>query len=87
MLLSTTTTAKGGEKMKNLDIRKAIERNNIKYWQIADKLGITDGNFSRLLRKELEISDKEVIFNIIKELKEDKEKWKITKSTIQKKTS
>ena len=65
--------------MNNLDIRKAIERNNIKYWQIADKLGITDGNFSRLLRKELEISDKE--------LKEDKEKWTITKSTIQKKTS
>ena len=51
MLLSTTT-AKGGEKMKNLDIRKAIERNNIKYWQIADKLGITDGNFSRLLREK-----------------------------------
>ncbi len=73
--------------MKNLDIRKAIERSNIKYWQIADKLGMTDGNFSRLLRKELEISDKEVIFNIIKELKEDKEKWTITKSTIQKKTS
>lgn len=73
--------------MKNLDIRKAIERSNIKYWQIADKLGMTDGNFSRLLRKKLEISDKEVIFNIIKELKEDKEKWTITKSTIQKKTS
>lgn len=72
--------------MNNLDVRRAIERNNIKYWQIADKLGITDGNFSRLLRKELEKSDKEVIFNIIKELKEDKDKWTMKKSSIPKKT-
>ena len=35
--------------MNNLDIRQAIERNNIKYWQIADKLGITVRN-----RKEVE---------------------------------
>lgn len=72
--------------MKNLDVRKAIEKNNIKYWQIADKLGITDGNFSRLLRKELEKSDKEVIFNIIKELKEDKDKWTVKKLSIPKET-
>lgn len=72
--------------MNNLDVRRAIERNNIKYWQIADKLGITDGNFSRQLRKELEKSDKEVIFNIIKELKEDKDKWTMKKSSIPKKT-
>lgn len=72
--------------MNNLDIRRAIERNNIKYWQIADKLGITDGNFSRLLRKELEKSDKEEIFNIIKELKEDKDKWIVKKSSIPKET-
>lgn len=72
--------------MNNLDVRKAIERNNIKYWQIADKLGITDGNFSRLLRKELEKSDKEVIFNIIKELKEDKDKWTVKKLSIPKET-
>ena len=72
--------------MNNLDVRRAIERNNIKYWQIADKLGITDGNFSRLLRKELEKSDKEVIFNIIKELKEDKDKWTVKKLSIPKET-
>lgn len=35
--------------MNNLDIRKAIETNNFKYWQVANKLGMTDGNFSRML--------------------------------------
>ena len=71
MLLSTTT-AKGGEKMKNLDIRKAIESNNFKYWQVANKLGITDGNFSRLLRFELERVEKEKILKAIEDLKEER---------------
>lgn len=40
--------------MHNLDIRKAIESSNFKYWQVANKLKMTDGNFSRLLRNELD---------------------------------
>lgn len=71
--------------MYNLDIRKAIESNNFKYWQVANKLGMTDGNFSRLLRVELDESNKNKILNAIKELKEEREEWnKMKQSTPRK---
>lgn len=53
----------------NLEIRNAIISNKVKKWQIAEKLGITDSNFSRLLRKELSLEQKEHIISIIEELK------------------
>ena len=56
--------------MNNLDIRKAIETNNFKYWQVANKLGMTDGNFSRMLRVELKKENKDRVLNAINELKE-----------------
>lgn len=58
----------GGEKMANEDIRKSLKINNIKYWQVANEYGITDGNFSRKLRKELSSEEKKKIFNIIDKL-------------------
>ncbi len=54
--------------MNNLDIRKVAEQSNVKLWQIADYLGKTDGNFSRMLRKELKEAEKQKIFAIIEEL-------------------
>lgn len=71
--------------MNNQDIRKAIETNNFKYWQVANKLGMTDGNFSRMLRIELTKENKERVQNAINELKEEREKWNKKKSYIQKK--
>ena len=52
----------------NLDIEVAIVRAGLKKYQIAERLGINDGNFSRKLRKELPHEEKEKIFKIIKEL-------------------
>lgn len=54
--------------MNNLDIRKVAEKSNVKLWRIAEYLGITDGNFSRKLRKELPEAEKQKIFQIINEL-------------------
>lgn len=71
--------------MNNLDIRKAIETNNFKYWQVANKLGMTDGNFSRMLRVELKKENKDRVLNAINELKEEREEWNKKKSYIQKK--
>ncbi|MBR3868978.1 MAG: hypothetical protein IKM66_06655 [Clostridia bacterium] len=51
--------------MCNQDIREAAKKADIKLWQIADKLGINDGKFSRKLRNELSIDDKIEIFKII----------------------
>ncbi len=55
--------------MKNIDIREAAKKAGVKFWQIAEKLGINDGNFSRKLRKELNADEKAHIMNIIAELK------------------
>ena len=71
--------------MHNLDIRKAIEKSNFKYWQVANKLKITDGNFSRLLRTELDEDNKNKVLKAIEELKEEREEWNKKKSYIQKK--
>lgn len=71
--------------MNNLDIRKAIETNNFKYWQVANKLGMTDGNFSRMLRVELKKENKDRVLNAINELKEEREEWNKKKSYIRKK--
>lgn len=71
--------------MNNIDIRKAIENSNFKYWQVANKLKMNDGNFSRLLRTELDEDNKNKILRAIEELKEKREKWNKKKSYIQKK--
>jgi len=54
--------------MRNVDIRRAAGAAGVRLWQIAERLGITDGNFSRKLRNELEPDEKERIFAIIHEL-------------------
>lgn len=61
---------KGFKTMKNQDIRNEITKAGLKLWQIAEKLGINDGNFSRMLRQELSTEKKEEIRGIIKKLKE-----------------
>lgn len=57
--------------MNNKDIRKAIVTSGLKYWQVADKYGLTDSNFSRLLRKELPKEKKEKVFKAIEEAKKE----------------
>jgi hypothetical protein len=52
----------------NQDVRNAIKRNGICFWEVADKLGVNDGNFSRLLRRELLPDRKSQIYTTIKEI-------------------
>lgn len=56
--------------MCNKEIRKAIIRSGLRYWKVADALGIQDGTFSRKLRKELPAIEKEKILKVIEHLKE-----------------
>ena len=58
-------------KKNNQDIREKILKSHLKYWQIAEQLNINDGNFSRMLRKELPKEAKEKINNIIKDRKRE----------------
>ncbi len=52
----------------NADIRKKAKANGVYLWKIADRMGMHDSNFSRLLRKELPADRKEEIFQIIDDL-------------------
>ena len=49
----------------NKEIREYAERKGVRLWEIAAKIGINDGNFSRKLRVELSNEKKAEIKNII----------------------
>lgn len=51
-------------------IRNAAKAKGIRLWQIAEKLGVNDGNFSRKLRRELPEEEQRRILGIIEELSE-----------------
>ncbi|MEL3973045.1 hypothetical protein AAEO50_12235 [Rossellomorea oryzaecorticis] len=55
--------------MKNQDVRQAIQEAGLKQWQVAEAYGLHEGNFSRLLRKELSLEKKAKIFKAINQLK------------------
>lgn len=54
--------------MQNKEIRALASTAGIRLWQIAEQIGINDGNFSRRLRHELSSSEREHVLMIIKEL-------------------
>ena len=55
-------------KKANNDIREAINKANLKYYQVAKAYGLSDSNFTKLLRFELSNDKKEKILKIIKQL-------------------
>lgn len=58
--------------MRNEGIRESAKSKGVLLWKIADRLGITDGNFSRKLRHELTLQEQEKVLQIIDELSKDK---------------
>ena len=54
--------------MHNKDIRQAAANAGVRLWQIAAAIGLNDGNFSRKLRMELPVEEKQKIFGIIEKL-------------------
>ena len=54
--------------MANIDIREIAKKRGVRLWQIAERYGVTDGNFSRKLRRELPDAEKQKILRIISEL-------------------
>lgn len=55
--------------MTGAEVRKLAKENGVFLWQIAEKLGINDGNFSRKLRKPLSDADTAKILNIIEQIR------------------
>lgn len=56
----------------NREIRDAAKAAGIRLWQVAEKVGISDGNFSRKLRRELPSAEREKVMTIIHELSQEK---------------
>ena len=53
--------------MSNNDLKKAIKEAGIKQWQVATiyKGGVHETTFIKLLRRELSIEEKEMVFQAI----------------------
>lgn len=54
--------------MQNQEIREKAKACGVRLWQIAERLGINDGNLSRKLRRELPEDERERILEIIRDL-------------------
>lgn len=54
--------------MYNKDIRAYAKENNVKLWQIAKAMGISEPTMTRKLRSELPEQDKQTFRRIINEL-------------------
>lgn len=57
---------------KNLEIRKALAKNGMRQWELADALGISESTMVKRLRKELPQDEKTRILNIIDKYQAEK---------------
>lgn len=57
--------------MTGTEVKQLAKENGFFLWQIAEKLGINDGNFSRKLRKPLSDADSKRIMDAIEQLKHE----------------
>lgn len=55
--------------LNNLEVRTAIEKKRLKYYEVAHVLGIHPGSFSRWLQCELDDSHKRMVLDAIRKLK------------------
>ena len=58
--------------MKNVKIREAAKQAGVYLWEIAERFGCNDGNFSRKLCRELPENEQRRILGIIAELAAEK---------------
>ncbi len=57
--------------MANEEIRAEIEKKRLKYYEVAEKIGICPETFSKWLRKELKPSKKSRVRHAIWDLEEE----------------
>lgn len=57
----------------NMEIRYNAKRAGVKFWEIAEAIGISDGMFSRKLRRELPEAERRKILDIVADIARRKE--------------
>lgn len=58
--------------MANVLIREEAKKRNVKHWQIAEELGISEITFCRKLRHELSAGDTDRVLKAIERIAERK---------------
>lgn len=58
-------------KQRNLEIRQKVKASGVRYWQIAEKLGISAETLCIWLRKELDDKTKQRALSAIDEIKKE----------------
>lgn len=56
----------------NLAIRNAMNKADVKQWEVARACGILESNFSRILRVEMPLTKQNEIISIINQLKKNR---------------
>lgn len=59
--------------MHNKEIRDSAKNAGVRLWEVAAAYGISDGNFSRKLRRELPEGEKAKVLAIIDRLTQEKQ--------------
>lgn len=59
--------------MRNHAIREQTKRNGVRFWEIAEALGVSEATVTRMLRKELPDADQYKILNIVSDIARRKE--------------
>ncbi len=59
--------------MTNMEVRNHAKETGVRLWEIADRYGVNDGNFSRKLRRELPVEERERILRLIDEIAAERE--------------
>ena len=54
--------------MYNNEIRDSAKKNNVKLWQLADAMNVSEATMTRLLRRELPDAENRRILAIIRNL-------------------
>ena len=54
--------------MRNQDVRAAIEGAGLRYWWVAEELGVACGTLSNRLRKELSQEEKQAVLAAVQRL-------------------
>ena len=62
--------------MRNIDLRQAFRVTNVKQWEVADALGISEMTFVKWLRKELPEAKKALVRAAIEKVVQSQESFK-----------
>jgi len=60
--------------VKNLEIRQRAKKSNIRYWEIAEHMGISAETLCRWMRKEFDEEKKRNAMNAIDEILKERSK-------------